>query len=192
MSLDDPRVSAISSRTIATPDGPFTVVADEDAVIASGWTNDLDFLLWWHPLMRGSVIRRDTTQLTPLLRQAVDAVTAYYDGHDRLARQVPAWQQSTPFQTRARDALAAVPYGKCISYADLASAAGSPKGARAAAAVCANNHTALFVPCHRVIRGDGTLGGFLYGLAIKRQLLDREARTTESAAGSAFVPHRAQ
>ena len=169
-------VTIISSLTMATPDGPFTVVADDDDVIASGWTSDHDFVLHWHLLMRGSVVVCDASHVTPLLQQAADAVTAYYDGDDRPARQVPVWQQSTPFQARARDALVAVPYGKCISYADLASAAGSPKGARAAAAVCANNHTALFVPCHRVIRGDGSLGGFLYGLAIKQQLLDRETR----------------
>jgi len=166
-------------HTMASQDGPFTVVADDDDVIASGWTDDLDFLMHWDLPLRSSVIQRTGTNLTPLLRKAADAVAAYYDGDDQPVRQVPVWQQSTPFQTRTRHALAVVPYGKCISYTDLANAAGSPNGARAAAAVCANNHTALFIPCHRVIRGDGTLGGFLYGLEIKQQLLDREAGITQ-------------
>jgi len=168
----EPFMTDISYTTMATPDGPFTAVADDDDIIASGWTDDLGFLLRWNQPIHDFVVRREDT---PLLRQAADAVSAYYDGDDHLVRQIPVWQRSTPFQARTRQALAAVPYGKCVSYADLASAAGSPDGARAAASVCANNHTALFIPCHRVIRGDGTLGGFLYGLTIKKQLLDREA-----------------
>ena len=68
-----------------------------------------------------------------------------------------------------------VPAGVTVTYTELARRAGHPTAARAAASACARNAPALFVPCHRVVRNDGTLGGFRWGLDVKRWLLAFEA-----------------
>jgi len=156
--------------TVDTPDGPFTVVVVGEAVAGSGWTADADFFV-----TRFRV--KDAPEVPASLRvldQALAAVDAYYRGDGRPAVEVPLSQAETPFQARVRRAMRAIGYGERRSYAALAVAAGSPLAARAAASVCARNHTALFMPCHRVVRGDGDLGGFLYGLELKQRLLDRE------------------
>ena len=80
----------------------------------------------------------------------------------------------TAFQTRVWDALMKIPAGETRSYAALAIAIDAPKAARAVASACAHNRVAIVVPCHRVIRGDGSLGGYRWGLALKQQLLGRE------------------
>ena len=80
----------------------------------------------------------------------------------------------TAFQKRVWDALMKIPAGQTRSYAQLADALGTPKGARAVAGACACNRVAVVVPCHRVIRGDGSLGGYRWGLPTKQVLLERE------------------
>ncbi len=80
----------------------------------------------------------------------------------------------TAFQKRVWDALMKIPAGETRSYAELAAALDAPKAARAVASACAHNRVAIVVPCHRVIRGDGSLGGYRWGLALKQQLLGRE------------------
>ena len=76
---------------------------------------------------------------------------------------------------RSWDVLRHVAAGRPITYTEFAARAGSPAAVRSAADACARNAVALFVPCHRVLRSDGTLGGFRYGLDLKQRLLEREA-----------------
>ena len=78
------------------------------------------------------------------------------------------------FQKRVWDALMKIPVGQTRSYAELADALGSPRAARAVASACASNRVAVLVPCHRIIRGDGSLGGYRWGLPMKEVLLQRE------------------
>jgi AraC family transcriptional regulator, regulatory protein of adaptative response / methylated-DNA-[protein]-cysteine methyltransferase len=80
----------------------------------------------------------------------------------------------TAFQKKVWDALMRIPAGQTRSYAQLASQLGQPDAARAVASACARNKVAIVVPCHRVIRGDGSLGGYRWGLPLKQQLLERE------------------
>jgi len=80
----------------------------------------------------------------------------------------------TGFQQRVWDALMKIPVGETVSYAELAQSLGAPRAARAVASACAHNRIAVVVPCHRVIRGDGSLGGYRWGLPRKQQLLARE------------------
>jgi AraC family transcriptional regulator of adaptative response/methylated-DNA-[protein]-cysteine methyltransferase len=80
----------------------------------------------------------------------------------------------TAFQKRVWDALMRIPRGETRSYASLAAELGQPRGARAIANACAHNRVAILVPCHRVVRGDGTLGGYRWGLPLKQDLLRRE------------------
>jgi len=80
----------------------------------------------------------------------------------------------TAFQKKVWDALMRIPPGETRSYAQLAAQLGQPGAARAVASACARNKVAIVVPCHRVIRGDGSLGGYRWGLPLKQQLLERE------------------
>lgn len=81
----------------------------------------------------------------------------------------------TAFQHKVWQALMTIPKGRTRSYAELAEQLGMPKAARAVARACASNRVAVLVPCHRVIRGDGSLGGYRWGLPLKREILAREA-----------------
>jgi AraC family transcriptional regulator of adaptative response/methylated-DNA-[protein]-cysteine methyltransferase len=80
----------------------------------------------------------------------------------------------TDFQRRVWRAIARIPRGEVISYTELARRAGNPRAVRAAAQACGANPVPLLVPCHRVVRNDGSLGGFGGGLPMKRKLLSRE------------------
>jgi AraC family transcriptional regulator of adaptative response/methylated-DNA-[protein]-cysteine methyltransferase len=91
----------------------------------------------------------------------------------RLGRDLDA--RGTPFQRRVWRALREVPPGTTITYAALASRVGSARSARAVGAACAANPLAVAVPCHRVVRGDGSLSGYRWGLERKAELLRREA-----------------
>lgn len=84
-------------------------------------------------------------------------------------------RHGTPFQQRVWDALHAIPCGATITYTALARRLGQPNGARAVATACAANAIALGIPCHRVVRADGTLSGYRWGVERKRALLNREA-----------------
>ncbi|TPM34429.1 methylated-DNA--[protein]-cysteine S-methyltransferase [Mesorhizobium sp. B2-3-5] len=84
-------------------------------------------------------------------------------------------RHGTPFQQRVWGVLRTIPCGATITYTALARRLGLPDGARAVATACAANAIALGIPCHRVLRADGTLSGYRWGVERKRALLDREA-----------------
>ncbi|WP_394539756.1 methylated-DNA--[protein]-cysteine S-methyltransferase [Lysobacter enzymogenes] len=90
------------------------------------------------------------------------------------AGEVPVDLIGTAFQKKVWDALMKIPPGQTRSYEEVARQIGSPRGARAVAQACANNKVAVVVPCHRVVRGDGSLGGYRWGLPLKETLLRRE------------------
>lgn len=161
---------------VDTPLGPFTLVVDHDgSVLASGWTGDSSELL-----ARISPRPRDDPRWLRDLGPATRAVRAYHDGDlsapAAVAVHLPV---SSGFVATAQQALREVAPGRPITYTELAARAGRRTAARAAAQACARNPAALFVPCHRVVRTDGSLGGFRWGLQVKRALLAHEA-----AAGS--------
>lgn len=82
--------------------------------------------------------------------------------------------RGTPFQQRVWSALRDIPAGETRTYQQIAEAIGAPRASRAVAAACAANSVAVLVPCHRVVRSDGSLGGYRWGLERKRALLARE------------------
>ncbi len=98
---------------------------------------------------------------------------------------LPLDLRGTAFQIRVWKFLLQVAEGDVLSYSEVASAIGAPKAVRAAASACAANRIAVLVPCHRVLRADGRLGGYRWGLARKRLLIDRErARRAGGHAGT--------
>jgi AraC family transcriptional regulator of adaptative response/methylated-DNA-[protein]-cysteine methyltransferase len=88
--------------------------------------------------------------------------------------ELPLDLRGTAFQIRVWRFLLQIPEGKVLSYTEVAAGIGAPKAVRAAASACAANRIAVLVPCHRVLRGDGGLGGYRWGLERKRALLDQE------------------
>jgi methylated-DNA-[protein]-cysteine S-methyltransferase len=156
---------------LSTPDGPFTILARDGVVLASGWTAGLVELTGQvHP-----TLRPDAVEEVASLGGISSAVEAFYDGDPAPAMSVRVLQQSGPFRAHAWDVLRQVKPGSPVTYTEYAALAGNPRAVRAAASACAFNAAALFVPCHRVIRTDGSLGGFRWGLPIKESLLAREA-----------------
>lgn len=112
----------------------------------------------------------------PLLQQATAQLNEYLAGQ-RTAFTVPLAPKGTPFQRRVWSALLTVPYGKTVSYGEIAARAGYPTAVRATGTAIGHNPLLIFIPCHRVIRGDGSIGGFTVGTAIKRRLLKIEEVT---------------
>lgn len=158
---------------VPTPFGAFSVLAADGAVLASGWTRDTDALL--APVARA--LRPAHIRQRRDLGDITDAVRAYARGDLCAIDQVPVLQRSGPFLEHAWDVLRTLVPGGLITYAQLAESCGArPGSARAAAQACGRNAVALFVPCHRVARSDGSLGGFRWGLETKRALLAHEAR----------------
>ena len=109
----------------------------------------------------------------------VDAIVSYVD-RDGDSPAVPVDVKATAFQWRVWRALQAIPRGETRSYSEVAAAIGKPSAVRAVASACANNRVALVIPCHRVVRSDGTLSGYRWGTERKQRLLEREqaAKTT--------------
>lgn len=102
------------------------------------------------------------------------AAIAGLDGDARQGAQVPLDPQGSHFQQRVWGALRHIPSGQTRSYAQLAQAIGQAAALRAVGTACGANPVAVLIPCHRVLRSDGTLGGYHWGLELKRQLLQRE------------------
>jgi AraC family transcriptional regulator, regulatory protein of adaptative response / methylated-DNA-[protein]-cysteine methyltransferase len=88
---------------------------------------------------------------------------------------LPLDVRGTAFQQRVWQALREIPAGETVSYAEVARRIGTPKAVRAVAGACAANNLAVAIPCHRVVRNDGSLSGYAWGVERKRMLLDREA-----------------
>ena len=133
-------------------------LGQDEAALASGLSARLP---------RATLVR---VALPPWARALLDAVDAPRTARD----EVPLDLRGTAFQERVWRALRQIPPGETRSYGELARALGVPRGARAIAGACAANRVAVLVPCHRVVRGDGKLGGYRWGLGRKRALLDRE------------------
>jgi len=117
-------------------------------------------------------IRKDRSTL----EDAVTAILGYLDGSEpHLA--LPLDIRATAFQRRVWQELQRIPYGETRSYADIARRIGHPTASRAVARACATNPAALVIPCHRVVREDGDLGGYRWGLDRKKALIAHEAGT---------------
>jgi AraC family transcriptional regulator of adaptative response/methylated-DNA-[protein]-cysteine methyltransferase len=109
------------------------------------------------------------------------ALNEHLRGH-RVSIDLPLDVQATAFQMSVWRYLQSIPRGEVRTYSQVALALGRPRSARAVASACARNRVALVIPCHRVIRGDGGLGGYRWGLDRKQALLSQEAANTATRA----------
>jgi methylated-DNA-[protein]-cysteine S-methyltransferase len=159
------------AATVPTPLGPFTLVTAPDGILAAGFTEDPAVLL--------AELPERWRERRPARRGALEphtsAVTAYFDGELAALDALPVVQSGSDFRLAAWREMRRVRPGATVSYQELAARAGSPGAARAAGSACAYNLVPLVVPCHRVRRSDGGLGGYYYGLDAKRWLLAHES-----------------
>src|SRR5438552_2400839 len=134
----------------------------------------------------GAALRREFPEAGPgapgPLKEWIEALLAHLTGaQPRL--ELPVDVRGTPFQQRVWDALRVIPIGSTRSYGDVARAIGQPRAVRAVAQACARNPVALVVPCHRVVRQSGDLGGYRWGVERKALLLEGERADVLERAG---------
>jgi methylated-DNA-[protein]-cysteine S-methyltransferase len=164
-------VNPIQHTTVNTPIGDLVILLDDGVVVASGFTSVED-----------QVGRLDATTRSRGLERRDDlgsvsqAVADYFAGDVAALDAVEVKQSGGPFLQEVWRVMREVPAGQTWTYSELAAKAGRPPAIRAAASACARNMVAPFVPCHRIVRSDGTLGGYYYGLDTKRWLLAHEAQ----------------
>ncbi len=170
-------VAEVFFRYLTTPLGSMVVACTRRGVRFAAFGDDQDVLeAELRRMFPLAAPPRAESSECDLLDAASESALAALEG-DRSAcppESVPVALVGTPFQHTVWTALRAIPAGETRTYANLASTIGSSTAARAVANACARNQAALFVPCHRVVRSDGGLGGFRWGVGWKRWLLEGE------------------
>jgi methylated-DNA-[protein]-cysteine S-methyltransferase len=129
-------------------------------------------------LVSASFVDMEETTITdehPILTETSQQLKAYFEGNLR-SFNIPMSQNGTQFQKKVWELLYGIPYGKTISYNDLAKQYGNIKTIRAVASANGRNNIAIIIPCHRVIGSDRSLTGYAGGLWRKKWLLDHEAK----------------
>ena len=158
----------IHYAVVDTTLGSMLVAATEKGVCCLSFGEDRAHLERRFP---HAMLEEGGEQFRALFEQVVEAVERPGTG-----ASIPLDVRGTAFQQRVWAALRTIPPGETMSYGELAAALGNPKASRAVGGANGANHVAVLIPCHRVVAHDGTLGGYAYGLEIKRELLRREGR----------------
>ncbi|MEA3214968.1 MAG: methylated-DNA-[protein]-cysteine S-methyltransferase [Acidimicrobiia bacterium] len=163
----------VAYRTVDTPIGKLLVAATDEGLVR------VAFALEGHDAVLQSLADRITPRILEAPRR-LDAVAAQLDEYFAKRRQgfdVPLdWRLTGGFRRSVLHHLVRdVAYGHTATYTSLAQLAGSPKAVRAVGSACATNPLPVIVPCHRVVRTDGGMGGYLGGIEVKRTLLTLEA-----------------
>jgi len=170
---------ALRYTTLKIPLGRLLVAATERGICSVALGNDDATLLAGlrDEFPKASIERVDAGR-DEWLAAVVARVQADIGGAtgSEAAPMPPVDIRATAFQWRVWQALQKIPRGSTRSYSDIAAAIGAPRSVRAVANACARNRLAVVVPCHRVIREDGSLGGYRWGIARKQDLLARESR----------------
>jgi methylated-DNA-[protein]-cysteine S-methyltransferase len=155
----------LDATTLTTPAGELALIARDDVIVAAGF-GSIDVMAARLP--DGPLtVRRDLGRLSA-------AMTAYFAGDLRAMDDLPVDQPGGDFHQAAWKVMREVEPGDTITYAELAARAGKPTAIRAAGSACARNLIAPIVPCHRILRTGGGLGGYYYGLPTKQWLLAHE------------------
>jgi methylated-DNA-[protein]-cysteine S-methyltransferase len=155
----------IDATTLSTPTGDLSLLVRDEVVVAAGFVCVTELAARLEPAEIKE--RSDLGMLST-------RVAAYFDGELGALDDLPVSQPGGDFHQAAWKVMREVKPGETISYAELAARAGSPAAVRAAGSACARNLIAPIVPCHRIVRTGGALGGYYYGLPTKRWLLAHE------------------
>ena len=161
----------VAYRTIDTPIGSLLLAATEHGLVRVAFGSE----------DHNAVLQALADQISPRILQsraplddAARELDEYFAGRRRTFQIALDWRLSKGFRSTVLHALPSIGYGHTASYADVAQLAGNPKAVRAVGSACATNPLPVVVPCHRVVRSDGAMGGYLGGVEAKRALLDLE------------------
>jgi methylated-DNA-[protein]-cysteine S-methyltransferase len=163
----------VSYASLDSPFGKLTVAATERGLVRLAFPEE----------DRDAVLERLASRISPRIVEApgpLDSIRReldeYFAGSRRQFELSLDWTLVGPFARRVLSAAAEIPYGSVLSYTQVATEAGSPRGSRAAGNALGSNPIPIVVPCHRVLRSGGALGGYAGGLDRKRWLLELEGR----------------
>ena len=145
--------------TFKSPIGEYYLVIDDKAVVRAGF---------------GKPPKHQNIANHPYIK----LVEQYFKGDKNALDKIPYRQHGSDFANKTWQAIGKIPYGTTLSYAGLAEKAGNKKAVRASASACGKNNIVLLVPCHRVIKSDGSIGKYAYGTALKQYLLNHESKST--------------
>jgi methylated-DNA-[protein]-cysteine S-methyltransferase len=162
----------VAYRTIDTPVGSLLLAATDLGLVRVAYSVE----------GHDAVLQALSDQISPRillapsrLDESVRELDEYFEGRRRTFDLQLDWRLSEGFRSTVLHALRSIDYGQTASYAAVAQLAGNPKAVRAVGSACAANPLPVVVPCHRVVRSDGAMGGYLGGVEAKRTLLDLEA-----------------
>lgn len=160
----------ISCAAHDTPVGRLQLAVDRSgAVIACSYDDEPTLMARIAQRISPLILRQPTA-----LEEVTRAIDEYFEGSRRQADLPISLAMAGVFAGRVLDAVRRVPYGTTITYGELAKGIGSPSSSRAVGMVLGSNPVCILVPCHRVVRRDGGLGGYAGGIAAKRSLLELE------------------
>ncbi len=161
----------VAYATMATPIGELVLAATEEGLVRVGWaSDDRDLILSELALAIGPRVLELPARLDDARRQ----LDEYFDGRRTAFDLELDWRLSHGFVRTVLAETWRIPFGETRTYAEMAVAAGSPRAFRAAGSALGANPIPVVVPCHRVLRTGGGLGGYGGGLGVKRQLLELE------------------
>jgi methylated-DNA-[protein]-cysteine S-methyltransferase len=166
------RLLDIAYRTVDTPVGSLLLAATETGLVRVAYASED------HDRVLESLSERISPRILhhpARLDDAARELDEYFDGRRRAFNLNLDWRLSAGFRETVLRHLSDIAYGHTASYATVAELAGRPKAVRAVGTACATNPLPVVVPCHRVIRSDGSMGGYLGGLDAKATLLELEA-----------------
>ncbi|WP_238390730.1 MULTISPECIES: methylated-DNA--[protein]-cysteine S-methyltransferase [unclassified Mycolicibacterium] len=162
----------VAYRIIDSPVGPLLVAATEHGLVRVAYARE----------DHNAVLQQLADKISPRILHAptrLDTVSRqldeYFAGNRHTFDIALDWRLSAGFRSTVLHHLPEIGYGHTASYAAVAQLAGNPKAVRAVGSACATNPLPVVVPCHRVVRSDGAMGGYLGGVEAKRILLDLEA-----------------
>ena len=156
-------------ETVETPIGTLTLAHAGDALVHVAFDGE------WNPAEAALRERYGAAAAPASETETLKRVRAYFDGDLAAIDAIPVAPHGTEFRLAVWNAMRAIPPGVPISYAELARRAGRPAATRAAGTACGANPIPIVVPCHRILRTGGGIGGYGGGLPVKRWLLAHEA-----------------
>lgn len=162
----------VAYRTIDSPVGALLLAATEEGLVRVAYANED------HDAVLGALADRISPRILEVpgrLDVVARELDEYFAGRRRAFDVSIDWRLTAGFRTVVLHHLPDIAYGHTASYAEVARLAGNPKAVRAVGTACATNPLPIVVPCHRVVRSDGTMGGYLGGIEAKRTLLSLEA-----------------